>query len=48
MLQQLLRLGFRVISHEVNMTVKTTTRGYHSYLEVLLMKDTVWSYLDGR
>jgi hypothetical protein len=45
-LQQLYRLGFRLISHEVNMTVKTTTGGYHSFLEVVLMKDTVWSFLD--
>ena len=33
--------------HMVNMTVKTTTRGYISYLEVVLIKDTLWSYLDG-
>ena len=49
LLQHLYQLGFRLISHEVNMTVKTqaSTAGYHSYLEVVLMRDTVWAYLDG-
>jgi len=48
LLQQLYKLGFRVISHEVNMTVKSTSSGYHSHLEVVLMRDTAWSYLDSR
>ena len=28
------------------MTVKTTTGGYHSFLEVVLMRDDVWDFLD--
>jgi len=48
LLQQLYSLGFRLISHEVNMTVKDQSpwEGYHSLLEVVLMKDSVWSFLD--
>jgi len=48
LLQQLYSLGFRLISHEVNMTVKNQSpwQGYHSLLEVVLMKDSVWSFLD--
>ena len=66
-LQQLYTLGFRLISHEVNMTVnksisclqksahtylsfqvknQSATKGYHAYLEVVLMRDTVWNFLD--
>jgi len=47
-LQQLYRIGFRCISHEVNMTVKNQsgTLGYHAFLEVVFMKDSVWSFLD--
>jgi len=48
LLQQLYSFGFRLISHEVNMTVKDQSpwQGYHSLLEVVLMKDSVWSFLD--
>jgi len=48
LLQQLYSLGFRLISHEVNMTVKNQSpwQGYHSLLEAVLMKDSVWSFLD--
>jgi len=47
-LQELYILGFRLISHEVNMTVKNQsgTGGYHAFLEVVLMKDSVWNFLD--
>ena len=45
-LQQLYRLGFRLVSHEVNTARKKTDAGYHSLLEVVLMKDTVWAFLD--
>jgi len=47
-LQQLYTLGFRLISHEVNMTVKnqSATKGYHAFLEVVLMRDSVWNFLD--
>jgi hypothetical protein len=46
LLQQLYKAGFRLVSHEVNMTVKNISLGYHNYLEVVLMRDTVWSFLD--
>lgn len=47
-LQQLYKLGFRLISHEVNMTVKnqSATKGYHAYLETVLMRDNIWNFLD--
>jgi hypothetical protein len=46
LLQRLYKAGFRLVSHEVNMTVKNISLGYHNYLEVVLMRDTVWSFLD--
>jgi len=54
LLQQLYVQGFRIISHEVNTAVfsmvdpsiKPLQQGYHSYLEVVLMRDTVWNHLD--
>jgi len=47
-LQELYSLGFRLISHQVNMTVKSQHLwgGYHAFLEVVLMKDFVWNFLD--
>jgi len=51
LLQQLYLQGFRIISHEVNTAVfsipiKPLQQGYHSFLEVVLMRDTVWNHLD--
>jgi len=54
LLQQLYVQGFRIISHEVNTAVfsmvdpsiKPLQQGYHSYFEVVLMRDSVWSHLD--
>ena len=46
MLQGLYLQGFRVVSHEVNMSVKTFVEGYQPLLEVGLMKDKVWNFLD--
>ena len=46
-LQGLYLQGFWVVSHEVNMSVKTFVEGYQPLLEVVLMKDEVWNFLDG-
>ena len=47
LLNQLYHLNYRLISHEINMTVgKPASEGYYSYMEVVLMKDVVWSFLD--
>ena len=47
LLNQLYHENYRLISHEINMTVgKPSSEGYYSYMEVVLMKDVVWSFLD--
>lgn len=46
LLQQLYTMGFRLISHEVNSAMGKTDQGYYSCLEVVLMRDNVWSFLD--
>ena len=37
-LQKLYRLGFRVISQEVNMVVGPDSKGYYKLMEVVFMK----------
>ena len=39
-LQHLYRLGFRVISQEVNMVVGPDSKGYYKLMEVVFMKTT--------
>ena len=43
---QLYKLNFRLISHEINMTVgKPANDGYYSYMEIVLMKDVLWNFI---
>ena len=44
-LQDLYRLGFRVISQEVNMVVGADKNGIYNFLEIVFMKET-WSKFD--
>ena len=47
LMSQLYKLNFRLISHEINMTVgKAANDNYYSYMEVVFMKDDVWNFLD--
>ena len=47
LLKQLYHLNYRLISHEINMTLgKPANGGYYSFMEIVLMKDQVWSFLD--
>ena len=39
-LQQLYRLGFRLISQEVNMVVGPDSQGFYNLMEVVFMKTT--------
>ena len=39
-LQDLYRLGFRVISQEVNMIVGADKNGIYNFLEIVFMKET--------
>ena len=45
-LQRLYTLGFRVIGHDVNTAVKQAQDGYFSFMDVVFMRDNVWSHLD--
>ena len=42
MLQDLYKLNFRIISHEVNMVMGPGADGRYNFLEVVFMKDDVW------
>eukprot|EP00092_Neocalanus_flemingeri_P049176 GFUD01056427.1.p1 GENE.GFUD01056427.1~~GFUD01056427.1.p1 ORF type:complete len:347 (+),score=85.51 GFUD01056427.1:57-1097(+) len=42
-LQELYKLNFRVISHEVNMVMGPQVDGLYNMVEVVFMKDDVWS-----
>jgi hypothetical protein len=44
--QALYRLGFRIVSYEVNMTAGKAVDQFYSFFELLLVKDDVWNYLD--
>ena len=39
LVQDLYKLGFRVISHEANMVVGPGTDGFYHYLEVVFMRE---------
>ena len=39
LVQELYKLGFRVISHEANMVVGPGTDGFYHYLEVVFMRE---------
>ena len=45
-LQGLLEQGFRVAAVQGNLAVAWTSQGYHPFLEVLLVRDQRWTYLD--
>jgi len=42
-LQELYKLNFRVISHEVNMVMGPAVDGLYNLVEVVFMKDNVWN-----
>ena len=42
-LQQLYKLNFRVISHEVNMVMGPAKHNLYNLVEVVFMKDDVWN-----
>ena len=42
-LQQLYKMNFRVISHEVNMVAGPGAHNLYNLVEVVFMKDDVWS-----
>jgi len=42
-LQQLYKMSFRVISHEVNMVVGPGADSLYNYVEVVFMKDDLWN-----
>jgi len=43
LLQQMFKLNFRVISHEVNMVAGPTNHKLYNLMEVVFMKDNVWN-----
>ena len=49
LMNQLYQMNFRLKSHEIDMTVgKPANAGYYSYMELVFMKDDIWSFLDRR
>merc|ERR1712106_400828 len=42
-LQSLYKLNFRVISHEVNMVMGPGKDSFYNFVEVVFMKDNLWS-----
>ena len=42
-LQEMYKLNFRVISHEVNMAVGPGKHKLYNLMEVVFMKDNVWN-----
>ena len=47
LMNQLYKLNYRLISHEINMTVgKPASDGFYSFMEVVFMKDDVWNWID--
>jgi len=42
-LQDLYKMGFRVISHEVNMVIGPKEDGMYNLVEVVFMKDNIWN-----
>ena len=42
-LKQMYKMNFRVISHEVNMVVGPASDNLYNLVEVVFMKDAVWS-----
>ena len=43
LLQEMYKLNFRVISHEVNMVNGPTNHKLYNLMEVVFMKDNVWN-----
>eukprot|EP00090_Calanus_glacialis_P001572 TRINITY_DN11142_c0_g1_i1.p1 TRINITY_DN11142_c0_g1~~TRINITY_DN11142_c0_g1_i1.p1 ORF type:complete len:285 (+),score=58.91 TRINITY_DN11142_c0_g1_i1:108-962(+) len=46
-LQELYKLDFRVISHEVNMVMGPGEGGLYNLVEVVFMKDNIWNHQSG-
>ena len=42
-LKQMYKMNFRVISHEVNMVVGPLSDNLYNLMEVVFMKDDIWS-----